>query len=310
MRIGLMHGDAGGQTLEQQIQQLIQEEQDGFDCAWFGQIFGGDSMTIIALAGQRTSKIEFGTVVVPTYTRHPFAMAQQAMTVYAATQGRFTIGVGPSHQMVVESMWGLSYDKPAKHIREYLDVLIPLCRQGRVGYAGDLYKVNGTISVLELKDLEPMPVLISALAPVMLKLAGSVADGTATWMTGPKTIETHVVPSVTKAATEAGRPAPRVVCGLPVCVADDATAAREAAAKGFVIYGQLPNYKRMLDREGVAGPADVAIVGSEAQVEQQIRALASAGATDFNGAIFPTGPNPAESIARTYACVKSLVGKV
>lgn len=310
MRIGMMHGDDGRQTLEQQIQQLVDEEKDGFECAWFGQIFGNDSMTTIALAGQRTTKIEFGTAVVPTYPRHPFAMAQQAMTVYAATQGRFTLGIGPSHQMVVENMWGMSYDKPAKHIREYLDVLIPLCRDGRVGHNGDLYKTNAGVAVAELKDLKPMPIIISALAPVMLKLAGTLADGTTTWMTGPRTIESHVRPAVTKAAAEAGRPAPRIVVGLPICVTDDAAGAREAAAKGFVVYGQLPNYRRMLDKEGAAGPADVAIVGNEDEVEAQIRGIASAGATDFNAALFPVGPDAAQSIARTRALLQSLIGKV
>jgi 5,10-methylenetetrahydromethanopterin reductase len=307
MRIGLMHGDDGSQTIDQLVEQVVQEEKDGFDTAWFGQIFGSDSMTVIAMAGPKTSRIEFGTAVVPTYARHPFAMAQQARTVQAATGGRFTLGVGPSHEIVIQNMWGMSYDKPAKHVREYLDVLLPLVRGGAVAYDGELYKVNAQLAV---KDAKPLPVIISALAPVMLKLAGAVADGTVTWMTGPKTIETHVVPSITAAAKEAGKPAPRVVCGLPVSVTDDAAAARAAAAQGFVIYGQLPNYKRMLDKEGAAGPADVAIVGTEAEVERQIRALASAGATDFDAAIFPVGPDAGASIARTRALLKSLIGKV
>ena len=307
MRIGLMHGDDGSQILEAQIQQIIQEEKDGFDTAWFGQIFGADSLTIIALAGARTSRIEFGTAIIPTYTRHPFAMAQQAMTVQAVTGGRLTLGVGPSHGVVVENMWGMSYDKPARHVREYLDVLLPLARTGSVNYRGELYKTTASITV---KEMKPLPVIISALAPVMLKLAGGAADGTVTWMTGPKTIETHVAPSVTAAANEAGRPAPRIVVGLPVCVTEDIAAAKAVAAQAFVIYGQLPNYKRMLDMEGVAGPADVAIVGNEAEVERQIRGIASAGATDFDAAIFPTGTDAAASMARTRALLQSLVGKV
>jgi F420-dependent oxidoreductase-like protein len=310
MRIGLMHGDQGSFTVEEQVQQIVDEERDGFECAWFGQVFGGDSLTVIALAGARTTRIELGTTVVPTYLRHPFAMAQQAMTVYAAAGGRFTLGIGPSHHMVVEGMWGMSYDRPARHVREYLDVLIPLARSGRVAHNGELYRVNGAISVRELRDLPPMPVIISALAPAMLKLAGSVADGTVTWMTGPKTIETHVVPSIAKAAAGAGRPAPRVVVGLPICVTDDAAAARETAAKTFVVYGQLPNYRRMLDKEGAATPAEVAIVGHEAAVERQLRALASAGATDFLAPIFPSGPDARSSMERTRSLLKSLIGKV
>ncbi len=307
MRIGLMHGDAGSFTVEEQIQQIVDEEKDGFPCAWFGQVFGGDSLTIIALAGQRAKKIQFGTGVIPTYTRHPFAMAQQAMTVQAALDGRFTLGIGPSHQVVVESMWGLSYDKPARHMKEYLQVLLPLVREGRVRFSGDVYKVAGQINV---EGMKPLPVIISALAPMMLKLAGAMADGTATWMTGPKTLESHIVPSITAAANEAGRPAPRIVVGLPICVTEDVAAAREAAGKVFAVYGGLPNYRRMLEKEGAAGPADVAVVGNEAQVEQQLRDVASAGATDLVAPIFPTGPDAKASFARTRALLKSLNGKV
>jgi len=286
MRIGLMHGDVGSFTVEEQIQQIVDEEKDGFPCAWFGQIFGGDSLTLVALAGQRTKTIQIGTGVIPTYTRHPYAMAQQAMTVQAALDGRFVLGIGPSHQMVVERLWGLSYEKPARHMREYLQVLLPLVREGQVRFSGEVYKVTAQVTV---EGMKPLPVIISALAPMMLKLAGSMADGTATWMTGLKTVETHIVPSITAAAKEAGRPAPRIVVGLPVCVTDDVAAGREAAAKAFAMYGGLPNYRRMLDKEGAAGPADVAIVGNEAQVETQIRALAGTGATDMVAPIFPTG---------------------
>jgi F420-dependent oxidoreductase-like protein len=303
----MMHGDDGNRTIEEQIQQIVDEENDGFECAWWGQIFGGDSMTIIALAGQRTKKIEFGTAVIPTYPRHPFVMAQQALTTQAATGGRFTLGVGPSHQIVVETMWGMSYDKPGKHVKEYLQVLLPLVREGKVLYKGENYNVMGQVTV---KEMKPLPVIISALAPMMLNLAGTLADGTVTWMTGPKTIETHVVPGVTKAAADAGRPAPRVVVGLPISVTDDVAAGRETAGKYFAMYDGLPNYKRMLNKEGVSGPAEVAVVGNEAQVEDQIRGIASAGATDFLAAVFPAGADAAASMARTQALLKSLIGKV
>jgi len=308
MRIGLMHGDAGTQTIEQHVAEAVQEEADGFDVSMWGQIFGADSMTIIASAGLRTSRMEFVTAVIPTYTRHPFAMAQQAMTVRQATGGRFTLGIGPSHHLVVEGMWGMSYDKPAKHMREYLSVLLPLVTEGRVSFSGDLYRVNGGIAV---KDGTPLPVMISALAPAMLKIAGSITSGTITWMTGVRAIDSHVRPLLHAAAKEAGRPAPRIAVGLPICVTDDVAAAREAAGRAFAMYATLPNYRRILDREGeTASPADVAIVGNEGEAEARLRALASAGATDFFGAVFPSGTDAAASIARTRALLKSLVGRI
>ena len=307
MRIGMGHGDDGSRTLEQQIQAVVDDEKDGFEMAWFSQIMGGDSLTMIALAGQRTSRIAFGTAVIPTYPRHPFTLAQQALTVQAATNGRLTLGIGPSHAIVIENMWGLSYDKPGRHVREYLSVLLPLLNERKVAFNGETYRVNGAIGT---KVDKAPSVIISALAPMMLKIAGSMTDGTVLWMTGPKTIETHVVPGITAAAKEAGRQAPRVVASFPICVTEDVDGARATCAKFFAIYGQLPNYRRMLDREGAAGPADVAIVGDEAQVEQQIRAVASAGATDFLASAFPAGPDMGASIARTRALLKGLVGKV
>ena len=306
MRIGLMLPDSGA-SLDAVVQSVVDVEADGFDAAWFGQIFGADVMTIIALAGQKTTRIELGTAVVPTYPRHPFVMAQQALTTQAATDGRFTLGVGLSHAPVIEGMWGLSYDKPARHMREYLSVLRPLISDGRVGFSGEVFKTAGG---LQVPGASPMPVLIAALAPMMLKIAGELADGTVTWMTGAKTIESHVQPKLSAAAAEAGRPAPRIAVGLPVAVTDDVEAAKERAAKAFVVYGQLPNYRRMLDKEGAAGPADVAIVGDEASVERQIRNIASSGATDFVAASFPVGADAQASLARTRSLMKSLVGSI
>jgi F420-dependent oxidoreductase-like protein len=192
-------------------------------------------------------------------------------------------------------------------MREYLSVLQPLLTDGRVSFRGDVFRVTAQAGVPTPKA---PPVLIAALAPVMLNLAGERTDGTITWMVGPKTLESHIVPRINRAATEAGRPAPRVVVALPVAVTDDVDEAREKAASNFMIYGTLPNYQRVLAIEGAGGPKDVVIVGNEAQVEQQLRDLASAGATDFLAASFPVGADAKASFARTRALLKSLIGKV
>ncbi|OGO50158.1 MAG: LLM class F420-dependent oxidoreductase, partial [Chloroflexi bacterium RBG_16_68_14] len=295
------------QRLEDLVQQVVDAEREGFDSFWFVQIFGADPLTAIAVAGMRTERIELGVCVVPTYPRHPFALAQQALTVQAATGGRLTLGIGPSHKLVIENMLGLSYDQPASHVREYLSVLRPLVNEGRVAFSGQHFRVAGGLGV---PGATPFPILISALAPMMLRVAGELADGTVTWMTGPRTLKDHVVPRINAAAEAAGRPRPRVCAGLPVCVTDDAGQARERAGQEFQVYGQLPNYRRMLDREGAAGPADIAIVGNEEQVEAQVRAFAAAGATDLAASIFPAGGDEAASLARTRAFLRGLVGKV
>ncbi len=305
MRIGLFFDQPVPPV--QMADLIAQAERDGFDSYWMSHIFSSDALTVLALAGARTSRIELGTSVVPVYGRHPFALAQQALTAQAAAGGRLALGIGLSHHVVVENMWGMSYAKPAAYMREYLSVLGPLLREGRVDHNGERFRVNAG---LQVPGATPPALLIAALAPVMLRIAGELADGTVTWMSGVKAVETHIVPRITRAAKEAGRPQPRVCVGLPIAVTDDPAAARERAASVFQIYGQLPNYQRVLARGGAESPADVALVGGEAEVERQVRALASAGATDFAAVIFPVGDDASASIARTLAFVKGLIGKV
>lgn len=284
MRMGLMIGAGTDQdsSLDGLIGLAKRAELAGFDNVWMANIFGLDAITTLALIGRETSRIELGTAVVPSYPRHPAALAQQSLTTAAASDGRFTLGLGLSHQLVIENMFGLSYDKPARHMKEYLQALLPLLNGEATAHNGELYRVN---CQFDIPGFKPVPVIVAALGEVMLKLAGSLADGTTTWMTGPATLESHIIPLITKAAEEAGRPAPRIVCGLPIALTTDVDSAREKIAKGLEVYGMLPSYRAMLDREGAAGPADVSILGDEASLRQQIQRLREIGVTDFNAAI-------------------------
>lgn len=283
MRIGLMFGGRDG-SLAGATAQARSAEQRGFATFWLPNIFGIDAITAAALAGREVPRIEFGTAVVPTYPRHPAALAQQALTAAAATGGRFTLGIGLSHKIVVEDMFGLDYSKPARHMREYLEVLAPLLRGEPVDYRGEEYRVKTGLSV---PGAARVPVVVAALGPVMLGIAGRLADGTITWMTGPRTLSEHIAPAIGKAARAAGRPEPRIVAGLPIGLCRDAAAGREMVAKSFEIYGTLPSYRAMLDREGAAGPADVALVGDEAALRAELGRLRDAGVTDFDAAVVP-----------------------
>ena len=267
----------------------------GFTTAVSSQIFAYDALTLLAVVGQQVPGIELATGVVPTYPRHPYVLAAQALTVQAATGGRLVLGIGLSHQPVIEGMFGYSFDKPARHMREYLDVLLPLLRGEQVSYKGETVSVS-TFGPIEVEAPAPQ-VLLAALAPRMLRLAGGVADGTMTWMTGPTTVASHIVPSITAAAEAAGRPAPRIVVGLPVCVTGDVDASRERAARDFVAYGYMPSYRAMLDREGAEGPADVVVVGDEESVGAQLAAVAEAGATDFVAAPFGSADDRARTLS-------------
>lgn len=297
MRIGI---GIGGRTVDEAVAQTEQAAAAGFTSGWFANIFGLDAITTIAVAGRAVPGIHLGTAVVPTYPRHPHALAQQAMTAWDATGGRFTLGIGVSHQIVVETMFGLDFDKPAVHLREYLGVLLPLLRQGSVAFQGERYRVQAPLE--RAGDPSGPPVYLAALAPVMLRLAGEVADGTILWMTGARTVGEHVAPRITKAAADAGRPAPAIVASLPVAVTADVDRAREEAAAMFAVYGGLPSYRAMLDKEGAGGPEDVAIVGDEAAVEAGIRAMAAAGVTEFSAVCFGDG----DTVGRTTDLLRSL----
>lgn len=284
MRIGVMLGADGGRgDLDAIVAAARQVEVAGLDNLWMANIFSFDAIGTLAIVGREVPRLGLGTAVTPTYPRHPTALAQQALTTAAATGNRFTLGIGLSHQVVIESMLGLSYDKPARHMREYLDVLMPLLAGEAVNYDGEQYSVHGL--QLAIPGAERVPTVVAALGPVMLKLAGQLTDGTNTWMVGPKTMENHIVKRLAQAAESAGRPSPRVVGGVPIALTNDPDGARAKIAETLVMYGQLPSYRAMLDREGVNGPADIAIVGDENALRGQIDRFRNAGVTDFNAAI-------------------------
>ncbi|MGO8885761.1 MAG: LLM class F420-dependent oxidoreductase [Streptosporangiaceae bacterium] len=302
MRIGTSQAEPTGPdalgTLRDELQRAA---DDGFSSAWMSNIFGLDALTALAVAGSQVPGIGLGTAVVPTYPRHPAVLAQQTLTTATAVGGRLVLGIGLSHKIVIDDMYGYSFDRPARHMSEYLSILLPLLDGQPASFTGETMR-----AAIGLSTPRPgrVPVLLAALGPQMLRLAGQRTDGTVLWMTGPATVRDYIVPTIRQAAQEAGRPDPRVVCILPVCVTDDPDSARSRAARVFEIYGQLPSYRAMLDREGAQGPGDVAITGDEGSVEAQIRALEDAGVTDFVAGEFARG----DEQRRTRDLLKRLAG--
>jgi 5,10-methylenetetrahydromethanopterin reductase len=300
MRIGITSSTVGNPaaSLNDLIDEIKSAEAQGFAFISLPNIFGLDAITAIAIAGRETSRIELATGVVPSPPRHPVALAQQAMTAQAACQGRFVLGIGLSHKVVIETMLGLSYARPASQMREYLEVLMPILGGKPASVQGEHYNVNAGIQVV---GGSPLPVLVAALGPKMLKVTGELADGTTTWMTGVKTLGEHIVPTINAAASSAGRDAPRILAAIPVALTDDADAAREACNQAFAMYPSLPSYKAMLDREGVEDPAGVALIGDESTVRSGIARFRDAGITDFAASPFPAGPG---SIERSLALLR------
>lgn len=270
--------------VETTIERATQLRQLGFTRLWSSQIFGPDTLTVLAIVGRELRDLDLGTAVVPIYTRHPTMLAAQARTVQDAMGGRLSLGIGLSHKAVVEGMWGISFDRPAHYMREYLDALAPMLRGEKVATTGERVSAT-TMGTLGPRDARTPSLLMAALAPKMLEMAGAVTDGTLTWMTGVKTIADHVVPTINAAAAAAGRPTPRVVCSLPISVTKDVAATRVRVNETLAIYGQLPSYRAMLDREGADGPADVGLFGNHEQVLERLHALAEAGVTEFSAAL-------------------------
>jgi F420-dependent oxidoreductase-like protein len=304
MRIGLT---GAGSTADRIVEQAKRAEADGFTSMWYPSVAGGgDPLLAMALAGRATSAIELGTAVLVSYACHPVLQASRVNAVVSAigTPGRFALGIGPSHQVVVAGRLGLSYDTPGQHTDEYVQILAGLLRGEQVSFTGQEFRVEA--GPLPLLDGAEIPVLVAALGPRLLRAAGSRAAGTILWMANATAVERHAAPLIRKAAADAGRPAPRIVAGLPVAVHDDVAEARSVAARQFAVYGDLPNYQRILSHGGISSPAEAAIVGDEESVASQIRALFEAGATDVWTAPFPVGGDLAASRARTRALLTDL----
>lgn len=301
MQIGYFGGKVNDGTIDDVVAEAKQVEADGFASYWAPNIFGHDALTALAIVGREVPRIELGTSVVPTYPRHPSAIAQQCHTVNAVSDGRLTLGIGLSHKVVIEDMLGMSYGKPIRHIRDYMSILGPLSRLEAAHHAGEDYTTHLALSAPGMK---PFGTVIAALGPQMLKVAAEMADGTLTWCTGPKTLGDYIVPTINGAAEAAERPPPRVIAALPVCVTNDVEGVKTRAAQVFEIYGSLPSYRAMLDREGAAGPEDIAITGTADEVVDRIGKLKDIGVTDFATVEFPGNPDEA---AATRAAIKQLL---
>ena len=286
MKLGIFDGNSGPHvTVDDYVATARAAADAGFDSYWLPQIFGMEALSLLGMIGREVPGINLGTSVVPTYPRHPVTMAAEALTAQQASGGRLHLGIGLSHQMVIENMFGMSFDRPADHMAEYLKALTPLLRGEAAATSGERISAHVSLEI----EADPVPLLIAALGPKMLRLAAEYADGTITWMTGPATLADHTIPTLNAARDDLGRGPARVAAALPVAVTADVAAAREVAAKAFAVYGMLPSYRAMLDREGAAGPADVAIIGSAGEVSDRIGQLAEIGVTDFAAVEFMSG---------------------
>lgn len=301
MRVGVMIGAERGDSARK-VARLIDDirwaEDAGMDTAWIPQVPSDfDALVAVALMGAATERIELGTAVVPLQAQHPIALARQALSAQGAARGRLALGVGPSHHWIIRDMLGLPYDKPAAYTRDYLEVLAAALRGAdSVDVENDTFTVHNPLT---LGPVEPVPVLLAALGPVMLRIAGECADGTVLWMADERAVAEHVVPRITKAAEEAGRPAPRVVAGIPVCLCapSDVDVARERANRILGEAEVSPNYQRLLENGDARDVGDLCAAGDEEMIAERFRRFRDAGVTDLSVRLLPIGDNRDELVA-------------
>ncbi len=318
MRLGLMIGSDKERPRGDRLAGLIADgraaEDAGFASFWIPQVPGYlDAMTAIALLGQVTERIEIGSAVIPVQTRHPIALAQQALTTQSACEGRFALGLGTSHHWIVDGQLGLPYERPAHLMRNYLEVLTAaFAGPGPVDVENDTYRVHSPMDVAEPM---PMPILIAALGPTMLRIAGEQTSGTILWMADERAIGDHVAPRITSAATGAGRPAPRIVAGVPVALCSNAEL-DDARAYASDVLGHAefsPNYVRLLEHGDAADVGDTMAAGDERAVLTRLRRYRDAGVTDLAARIVPLGADPAARTAsrmRTQEFIADIIAEL
>jgi F420-dependent oxidoreductase-like protein len=315
VRIGVMVGPERGRyrtKVERMLADARWAEDAGLATVWVPQLPDDfDALTAAALIGANTQRIEIGTAVVPVQPRHPIALAHQVLSAQTVCEGRLALGLGVSHHWIIDEMLGLAYERPAATMRAYLDVLDQaLAGPGAVDVENDLFRVHNPI---DITDITPTPVLIAALGPLMLQLAGERSDGTILWLADERAIGTHVAPTITRAAEAAGRAAPRIVAGVPVCLcADHEVDVAVARANRILSEAEVsPNYQKLLERGDARGVGDLLAAGSESSIEKRLRAFADAGTTDVSVRVVPIGDDRDELIAssrRTRAYLASLGG--
>jgi F420-dependent oxidoreductase-like protein len=275
--------------------------------AWSSQIFGADALTAFAVAAREVDTIEFGTAVIPIHPRHPQVLAQQALTVQAIAKGRLTLGIGLSHQVVVEGLWGYPFESPAGYMREYLEALVPMLQGESVHVTGG--RVHAiTTGPVGVEVTAPPSLMVAALGPKMLAIAGEMTDGTITWMTGVATLRDYIVPTLAEAASRAGRPAPKVAASLPVCCTSAVATASERIDKGLAMYPTLPSYKAMMDREGATLSSEIGLIGSKERLADGLAELAAAGVTDFNAAVMGSRDEQAATVEVLTSLMPALAG--
>ena len=287
------------------IARIVEADRLGLDTAWL--TVGGtapDPFAVFASAAHDAERITFGTSIVPTFPRHPITMAQGAMTVDQLAPGRLKLGVGPSHRPAIEGTWGLPFNKPLSHLREYVTVLNGLLHDGEVDFDGEQLSAHA-----RLAQPTQVRVMISALRTGSFRLSGELTEGGISWMCPLPYIRDVATPAQQEGADAAGRPKPAMIVHTPIVVSEDREAVRAAARQQFGFYQRLPFYSRMLQAAGYEEAADaeftdrmadgLIISGSANEVGDRVRSLGEYGVDEMLAALVQLPEGGSEARQRT-----------
>jgi F420-dependent oxidoreductase-like protein len=295
----LIAPDRGAANLvDDAVDKALAAADTGVRQLWLGQQLDYDAIGLAAVIGSVVPGVEVGTSVVPINPRHPLIVAAAAQTAQAATHGRFSLGLGLGVPFLEEAVFGISTSSTVERLREYLTVLLAIRDDRTVDFHGShLTAVDPSVLPVALAGATPYPVYVAAMGPRALQVTGELADGTLPAYAGPRTIEGFIAPTITRAATEAGRPAPRIIAIVGVAVTDNVDVARAEAATRLALYDSIPSYQKVFAREGVSSAVDLAVIGTAEAVTRRLTSYLDAGATDL--VLLPLQTQPAE-LRRVY----------
>ncbi|HEY9265278.1 MAG TPA: LLM class F420-dependent oxidoreductase [Mycobacterium sp.] len=247
---------------------------------WLAQQLDYDAITLAALIGAAVPGLGVGTSVVPINPRHPLVVASLAQTAQAASHGAFSLGLGLGAHSIEQDTFGISPANTIRRLREHLTVLRSVLIDGSVDFRGQEITASPGWPVRVAGGV-PISIYVAAMGPKALQVSGELADGTMPYLAGPRTLEDFIVPTITRAAADVGRPRPRILAAVPVLVTGDAAAGQAEAASQLAFYDRIPSYQKVIAREGVSGAADLALVGTHDAVIHQLGMYRDAGATDL-----------------------------
>jgi len=294
---------------------IMAAEQAGIQCAWMTS--GGtapDPLAVFAAAALKTERIEFGTSIIPTFPRHPLVVIQGAQVVDSLAPGRLRLGVGPSHQPTIEGTWGIPFERPLEHLREYLHVLRAALSEGKVDFDGKRFKAHAQLTGGPLQ----VKLMASALRPNSFRLCGELTDGAISWVCPLPYLRKVALPALQAGAAKAKRETPPLIAHIPVVVCEDADAVRAGAAKQLGHYPRLPFYSRMFQDAGFPEAKEgklsdrmidaLVVHGSAAQVKDRLRQVPSFGAAEVLATPIAI-PGDDQALSRTLTALGELAAE-